>query len=296
MSYENPRNSPGERPGKIQLNGQEFLFVVVQRGGNSAIYKSKDSFLRIGTKEKILADLALHKKMEAAGFPVARVIAEGNHNGQLYFMESSLGDTHLGALFANDVEKREVISAEQFESFVLITEKFARAQLTTRRDAQNYTEFAQGILLQKLSEELPEHAEGLGIRFQEVQEKTKQLPFVVTHGDFNPNNLYSKGVIDLEDSFHAPYGYDLVSAMTHINYFPDSKDYEFYAKYRFTSEQKKKYFERMDAISTKAGLPPLSRFKEDFEFCRAIWLAAKLNHIPKLQEFRYDMVIDKFLK
>lgn len=206
-----------------------------------------------------------------------------------------MGIRTWGALFANDVKKEGVITAEQFEAFILITEQFARAQLTTSNDAQNYLEFAEGVLLEELSEELPEHAEGLRIRFQEVQERTKQLPFVVTHGDFNPNNLYSKGVIDLEDSFHAPYGYDLVSAVSHINYFPDSKDYEFYAKYRFTYEQEQKYFERMDAISIEAGLPPLSQFKEDFEFCRAVWLAAKLNHIPKLQKFRYDLLISKFL-
>ena len=71
-------------------------------------------------------------------------------------------------------------------------------------------------------------------------------------------------------------------------------DYEFYAKYRFTPEQKREYFKRMDAISVEAGFPPLSQFEEDFKFCRALWLAANLPHVPKLQQFRYDMVIEKF--
>lgn len=270
--------------------------MVGQRGGQSAVYKSADSYVRIGESEKIHADLALHKSMEEAGFPVAKVLAEGEQNGQAYFIETSLGDKHLGKVFAEDVEQNGVISDEDFEQLLTVAERFARAQLTTRSETKNYEEFSRGIWFDRLCDELPEHAVKLRARFAEVQERTAGLPFVITHGDFNPNNLYEAGVIDLEDSFHAPYGYDLVSAISHINYFPDSRDYEFFAKYRFTPDQKQEYFERMDAISVEAGLPPLSQFEEDFEFCRALWLAANLPHVPKLQKFRYDMVIEKFLQ
>ena len=290
------RNQPGARPERIHLEGQEFSFVTGQRGGASAVYKSENTYIRIGNPEKIHADLALHKKMEEAGFPVAKVLMEGEENGQAYFIESSLGEKHLGKVFAEDVEKEGIISNERFEEFLSVAEQFARAQLTTRTETKDYEEFATGVLLERLCNELPDYAEKLRSRFEKVRERTAMLPFVITHGDFNPNNLYPEGVIDLEDSFHGPYGYDLVSAFSHINYFPNSKDYEYYAKYRFTADQKRQYYERLDAISIEADLPSLSEFEEDFEFCRAIWLVADNPNTPKLQKFRYDLIIEKFLQ
>lgn len=291
-----PRSQLGNRPERIRLGESEYDFVITQRDGRSAVYKSEDSYMRIGESKKIHADLAFHKGMEDAGFPVAKLLTEGEQDGQAYFIESSLGDRHLGKVFAEDVEANGSISESSFEQLVTVAELFAHAQLSTESERKDYDGFSKGILLDSLCDELPEHATKLQDRFNQVRERTVELPFVITHGDFNPNNLYPAGVIDLEDSFNAPYGYDLVSAITHINYFPDSRDYEFFAKYRFTSAQKQQFFERMDAISIKAGLPPLSQFEEDFEFCRSVWLAARMFHLPKLQKFRYDMVIEKFLQ
>lgn len=295
-SPENPYRRRGIRPEKITLCESVFEYVIAQRDGKTAIYRSTDSYMRIGETKKIHSDLALHKKMERTGFPVAELLAEGEYNGQAYFIEASLGDKHLGNVFAEDVEKNGHIDEIAFEQFLAVTEEFAHAQLTTSSETRDYGEFSHGVLLEELCRELPEHQTRLDNRFAQVRERTAQLPFVLTHGDFNPNNLYPSGVIDLEDSFYAPYGYDIVSAISHINYFPDSKDYEFYAKYRFDPEQKKQYFERLDAVSTEAGLLPLSQFEEDFEFCRAVWLAARLPHVPNLQKFRYEMLIDKFLE
>ncbi len=295
MTYENPRTKAGKRPEKIVLNDRVFEFLVNQRGFESAIYKSNDSYLRIGKPEKINPNLELHKQMEAQGFPVAKLLEEGALGEELYFIESSLGNSHLGNVFAEEYKLHGSISAETFENFILIAEKFAQAQIATQSDHKDYSEFSRGIWLQHLCEEMPEHAGKLLERFQQIQEHTKNLPFIITHGDFNPNNLYSTGVIDLEDSFHGPYGYDLVSAIAHIDSFPDGDQYEHSARYRFTPGQKNLYFERLDQISVEAGLPALSEFKEDFEFSRAVWLAAGIPHVPKLQEFRFDSIIAKYL-
>jgi len=295
MSYENPRNLPGERPQKIEVSGDSYVFVRGQRGDASAIYKSTNAFMRIGKTDKIARDLAIHKKMEQAGFPVAKLISEGELDGQSYFIETSLGDNHLGEVFAQDVEQGGSIDSQTFDEFVSLAEAYAEAQIRTDNGDRDANALREGILLEALCEEMPTYAEKLQERFEEVQKNTKNLPSVLTHGDFNPNNLYREGVIDLEDSFYAPYGYDLVSAITHINYFPDSQEYEYFAKYRFTVDQQRKYFERLDAVSQRAGLVPLSPLQEDFEFCRAVWLAAKIPHVPKLQKFRFDMVVEKFL-
>ena len=77
-----------------------------------------------------------------------------------------------------------------------------------------------------------------------------------------------------------------------INYFPDSHEYEHSAGYRFTDKQKEEYLRKMDSISIENGLPPLSEFAKDFEFCRALWLGARIGHTPKLQQFRYDLIVE----
>lgn len=295
MAYESPRSQLGIWPQRMHFEGQSFEFVTRQRGDKSAVYKSENAYLRIGDPERILPDLALHKKMEAAGFPVAGILGEGELDGQAYVIESSLGETHLGNAFAEDVERDGGISEKRFEELLSVAERFARAQLTTRSQDRNYQEFSRGILFERVCEEFPDDAERLRARFEKVKQRTDDLPFVITHGDFNPNNLYPLGVIDLEDSFHGPYGYDLISAIDHINHFPDSKEYEYVAGYRFTSEQRRIYFERLDIISVEAGLAPLSEFEEDLEFCRAVWLLADIPHTPKLQKFRYELLVERFL-
>jgi len=161
---------------------------------------------------------------------------------------------------------------------------------------RDFSEFAKGIHLDTLCEELPEYVSRIRAIFEIIKQKLSVLPFVVTHGDFNPHNLYPAGVIDFEDSFRGPFGYDLVGALAHIDYYPDSTDFEFFAKYRFSEDQKRQYFKAFDRICTEANLPLLSEFKNEFEFSRAVWLLILMHKWPKLQKFRYDLFIEKFLK
>lgn len=295
MSFENPRRKLGSRPERIDIEGKTFTFVTRQRGDISAIYRSDNLYVRIGDPERIRRDLALHKRMKEAGFPVASIVAEGEYGNEAYFVESSLGNEHLGATFAADVEQTGSIGHESFGRFLNVAEQFARAQLGTVTETRDFDAFSRGILLEKLCEELPDYARRLRQRFAEAQANLAPLPFVLTHGDFNPNNLYPAGVIDLEDSFQGPYGYDLVGAVAHIDSFPDSHEYEYFAKYRFTPEQRNLYQEMIDRVSSEASQPSPTQFSEDLEFCRAVWLAAGIPHTPKLQRFRYDFVISRFL-
>ena len=279
----------------IKLNDKEYELISEQRGGMSGVYKHGDEYLRIGDTKKIKQDLELHRKMESSGFPIAKLIEEGDLNGQYYFIEASLGEKHLGKLFAEDVLQAGAISDTNFDSFLNVVGRFAKAQLTTKSDTQDFGTFADGIHLDVLCDELPQYKDKISIVFEGVKQRLSGFPFVITHGDFNPNNLYPSGVIDLEDSFYGPFGFDLVCALVHINYFPDSQEYEYFARYRFTKQQEEKYLAFIDAISAEAGLSPLSNFKNDFEFCRAVWSLVRMQEWPKLQQFRYDLFVQKFL-
>jgi hypothetical protein len=261
----------------------------------SGIYKSRNEYLRIGKREKIKKDLELHKKMEVGKFPIAPLVSEGALDGQYYFVESSLGEKHLGELFAEDVLHNSAISDKNFGYLLNIAERFGGAQLETKTNTENLEDFTNGIHLDVLCKELPHCSQIIQSRFESVLDRLSIFPFVVTHGDFNPNNLYPTGVIDLEDSFYGFFGYDLITAIVHINYFPDWHYYEFFAHYRFTQKQQEKYFAMIDSLSVNAGLPALSDFTADFEFCRAVWSLVRMHKWPKIQRFRYDYFIEKFL-
>lgn len=280
----------------IDINGKTFHLVVVQRGGITAVYKSHDEILRIGDREKITKDLILHKKMELFGFPVARLIGEGELEGLGYFIESSLGEKHLGNQFAEDVRETGAIRDASFQLLLGIVDRFGRAQLKSIVFAKDFEEFSRGIHLDILREELPSYSEAIQSRFEQCIARLSPFPFVITHGDFNPNNLYPEGVIDLEDSFYGPFGFDLVTALVHINYSPDAQEYEYVARYRFTPAQSGEYLAAIDSIALDANLPRFSEAKDDFEFCRAIWSLARMHKWPKLQQFRYDLFIQKFLR
>lgn len=284
-----------QTPENIVLGGITFEFVKSQRDGNSAVYKGVESYLRIGTPDKIKSDLALHKRMESAGFPVAKIMAEGEIDGKAYFIESSVGDKTLSQMFAEETEITGEISQESFNQFLNIADQFARAQLRTQTPKRTFEEFADGIHLDILCQELPQYADKVQMRFREVQRKAAELPFVISHGDFNAHNLYAGGAIDLEDSYHAPFGHDLIGGIVSIDYFPDSPEFEFFAKYRFSEKQRKDYLELLDRICNEQNLPKLSDFKTDFEFTRATWLLVRMHKWPKIQKFRYDKFIDKFL-
>jgi hypothetical protein len=279
----------------LAIEGKDFSLVKIQRDEKSAIYHSDGVYLRIGETDRIQRDLAFHKKMETFGFPVASYISEGVHDNFYYFTETSLGEINFTHVFAEDVEKQGSISDESFADFTKIIERFAEAQLKTQTITGDSTAFAKAILLPDLCNELPEYKTALQARFEKVVERTTALPWVITHGDCNSHNIHKGGIIDLEDSFTGPFGYDLITALVHINYFPDPPATAFLAKYRFTLKQQEMYLSFLDEISTRAHLPPLSLFKDDFEFCRAVWLAARLDKYPELQKFRFDLLIEKFL-
>ncbi len=280
---------------EIIIEGKNFTLVKVQRS-NTAIYHNGDLFLRLGDKSDITYDLDLHEQMIAHNFPVAKIISKGEYENYLYFIEESLGDKHFGQLFSEDTKNSGNITKENLESFLNITKQFAIAQLATSGKKNDIKDFTDGIHLDIICEELPDKALRIQERFSDAIKNLSTFPFVVTHGDFNPHNLYPKGVIDLESSFYGPAGYDLITNLVHIEYFPVSTDYEFFQGYTFNDDQRVSYLSSIDALYQSRGLPALSPYLNDFEFCRAVWSVVKIQKYPKLQKFRYDLLRDKFLK
>jgi hypothetical protein len=279
----------------ITINGETFTLVKVQRDGESAIYKGTDTFLRLGEKERIVRDLATHKRMEKALFPVAHLLEEGKYEGYSYYIETSLGVKHYGELFAWDVKKYGCISDEKFSDFLDTMERFARAQVSTCDELRNEKQFSKSIHMEMLMDELLTFSTQIQARYTEIMKRLSLFPFCLTHGDCNPHNLYPGGIIDLEVASFGPIGYDLISALVTVDYYPTVSGYEFIAGYRFTDKQKQQYLQAMDAVFIESGLPMVSQYLNDFEFCRAVWLLVRMHQWPKIQKFRYDLFKKKFL-
>lgn len=237
----------------------------------------------------------MHKAMEMAGYPVAELLDSGKLGYRYYFLERSLGDAPLGDLFAADYASHGNISEEHFSQLLKIAEHFARAQMGTQTSSGPAGELSVGIFLEVLCDELPEHAKRIRERFDQAFERLSVFPFVLSHGDFNPRNLFSAGVIDLEHFFQAPFGYDSLTALVHIDLHPDKGDYEFYAKYRYSDEQRKRYFAMLDRVAQGFELPPISKYADDFAFLRAVWSTVRLHEWPKLQKWRYDFLVRRYL-
>ncbi len=275
---------------QIIIDNVEYHLEDIQRSGNSAIYKDNINYLRIGAPEKIDKDLSFHKKMEAFGFPIAKLRGEGDYQGMRYFIEKSLGDEHFGQILKRETQALGHVSDESFEIFLNILIKFGAAQIKTISSDQDWESFRNGIHLDIICRELPEYADRIVARYKQSEERLKAFPFGIMHGDFTPFNIYPKGVIDLEDSFVGPLGYDLGSFVEIQNWFPETSDDEFHRVYKFTPEQRAKLISSIDDLYVNAGLAKISDYTEDFNLTKGIWFTVRMQSLPKLQQFRYELI------
>ncbi len=111
-----------------------------------------------------------------------------------------------------------------------------------------------GFYLPMLYKERPDLKDLIEKAFLKVSKKLQNLPFVLTHGDFNAHNLLPKGVIDLENFHYGPLGYDLISAIVHPYLFPPvSANTESSRTYLFTLEQEAQYLSKIDALFKNQG-------------------------------------------
>lgn len=277
----------------VHLGGKHFTLLGLQRAG-TAVYRGEGMYARIGDPSVIARDIAYHREMEKAKYPVAPILAEGTIDGRAYFIEKSLGSKSYTTIFADELESGR-ISDESFAAFLNSVKTLYTAQLKAADGEWSADDFAIGIRLPDLMSELPAHRSAIQAKFTRATGKLRTLPGVLAHGDCNPSNMYEGGIIDLEDSFRGPLGYDAVSALTSIEWSPPTRNYEYFARYSFTPELRSRFMDAIDKLHHRAKLPPLSDFKNELSFCRAVWLCAGLAPWPRLQQWRYDTFVSTYL-
>ena len=279
----------------VIIDGRTFRFVKRSRRGDVAVYTNGELFARVGEKSVIKRMTVLHKKFDSLGFPVPGFVSSGEINAGAYYTEESLGEKCFSQLFRDDMEKYGGISDTLFESFLKVTERFIRAQVSATVDVPEGLSLRGLIRPETLAEELPEYGEKIVRLFDEAVSAVASLPPVLTHGDFNPHNLFPRAVIDFEQTYCAPAGYDAVTNIFSINYFPASRNYEYYRWYSFTPEQERLYYTLLDRLYTEAGLPAISEYRKHFEYFRAVWATKQNFGAPKLRVWRYELFKKNYL-
>lgn len=277
---------------EITIDGEVFQHVKTRSHVPVSVYKGNGCFLRIGPPDLIQKEQDLHKRLTGFDFPIPKIIKEGAFEGRSYFVETSLGDKLIGDVFLEDIAHLGHISDEHFQEFLVITEKFALAQLKTIRYEGWWDEFYKGSYTDALIQELP-HLKG---RIEDAVEKAKRtlisLPAVMTHNDFNPYNLFKDGVIDMEFAFYAPAGLDLVSNIFITSFFPEEGDFEYKRTIKFSKEQIQAYLAQFDALYRSSDIPEVTKHIEEFLFFRAIHATVGMHAFPKLQQWRYERLAE----
>jgi hypothetical protein len=274
---------------QINIDKIQYELIGVQRGG-SAIYKAKNSFLRIGSPEKIHRDLKLHKQMEKFDFPVAKLINEGSFKNMFYFVEQSLGDNCFGSIFKKETAVAGSVSNGTFDKFLKIMIRFCNAQLKTLSKSKNWDRFRHGIHVDIICQEMPDEKNKIIERYKLAEKRLRVFPFGILHGDLTPFNIYPKGIIDLEDSFPGPIAFDIGSFLEIQNWFPETSNDEFHKVYKLTERQETKYVKVLDDIFMGHKLPKASDHAEDFNFLKGIWFTVRMHEFPILQQFRYNII------
>ena len=272
---------------EIKVNNKIFKFIKRRSHRPVSVYRSGGEFMRLGESGQVKKEFAVHKKLLRLKFPVAAILKNGKFGKLSYYTEKSLGEDHFGHIFRDDYNKSKTINRKNFALFLKISEKFAEAQLATTTNKPRLSEFFFQIHKPEVFKELPQYKKLLAKSFHKIQANLKNLPFVLSHGDFNPHNIYPKGVTDLETFHYAPLGYDIVTNITQISFFPLGHTYEFYRGYYFSTQQRQQYFALMDNLFIKHGYKPISEYKQHFIMCRAVWSVVRMDRWPKIQHWRY---------
>ena len=265
-----------------------FVYVKTRDCVSIKIYKSEDKtrFLRIGNKESLTKEVKLHKSLFQYGFPVPPIIAEGEEGQKAYYIERSLGEKHLGNIFRDEYTAIGKISDVHFDSLVLMSKRFVKAQLKTIQYKSDLESFYSGTLMPVVQKELPHLWNHVLSAYRLAVQKTAQFPFVLSHGDFNPHNIFERGVIDFGNAHHAPFGYDLVCNIYQEYNFPKIGNYESMRWFEFSEEQIGKYFLEIDDFFERNGLAKLSDFREDFIVFRIIRSTARIGKNTRLGQWR----------
>jgi len=294
--------SPETAKGKptVIIDGTCFTLVLErQRGVGLYADANRSRYLRIGDAAFVLKELGFHKRLERMGFPVAKILREGEYQGDKYWIEESLGDSHFTERFERDVREAGEISDTSFARWLRHVTAFANAQARgSELRAVNLDALARYVGVEGMQEERPELRAAIREGFQKASKRIAEWPTCLTHGDLTSHNILDNGVIDFGDHFEGPLGYDVVTAITVPFWFSPDPSFEIIQRYRFSPGKIETYLNAFRVLETPAGTFTLDDAFDDLFFLKANWWSVKNQQMPKLQEWRYTLfqgILERYL-
>jgi hypothetical protein len=285
----------------IKLDNQIFSYLDDQRNGlRLYVNKNRSQYLRLGNAKIVDKEIALHYQLINEGFPIAKIIKKDKWQNLSYWIEKSLGDKHLTDMFANEYKENGGITEKTFQLFLTIIEEFKTAQLKTLKTPINWDEVYKRVGFDDILKELPQYKIKLETIWADIYKKLENFPTTYCHGDFTSHNIMPLGVIDHEDHFEGPFGYDLITAITPAYWFPPDQSYGNLARrYQFSSAQKEEFFNRFDVFQYGGKQFNLKDYFSPLFFLRATWWSVRNYKNLKIQEWRYQRYIsllEKYLE
>jgi hypothetical protein len=272
------------------LHNQPYSLVRERLHSPVSIYQDEKSVLRVGPESVLRPELLKHQEMIENGFPVPQILEEGRLGDNFYYLEEKINGERLSDLLQTEYKEQQRISPDRFSQLQTIAHQYLTAQLNHKLEHTISTDAATGIHLEDLLNELPNQRDHFLSAFELFTQHTENLPVVLTHGDFNPFNLFPNQVIDFGASFRGPVGYDVVSNIFHVYYFPPSEGYEIKRLFDSSPEQIDEYLQYFDQVFIEHGLPALTLFLNDFIFARMVWAVVRMHRMPLLQSWRYELI------
>lgn len=218
---------------------QEYDLIKKRRNG-SFIYQSKQHthYIKVGDRAAIEYEVHMYDLIQKFGFPLPKLLEYTIEEDDFCMMkEESLEGNLFADVFTQDCEELWAIHKNHFDFFCLYQKNHLYFQLQTQDKAIAQTFFDK-------FEDLYEEGEIDHNIIDQLKEKivrvTARLPVVRNHGDHNPYNIFTDGLIDLEDSFDGPLWYDTITALTQNYWFP-TQGGELNQQHAFTEGQINRY-------------------------------------------------------
>jgi thiamine kinase-like enzyme len=286
---------------EIKIDNQIFSYLDDQRNGLKLyVNKNRSQYLRLGNVEIIDKEIALHQQLISEGFPIAKIIKKGKWQDLSYWIEESLGEKHLADLFADEYKANGCITEKTFQLFLTIVEKFQTTQFKTLKIPINWDKVYKGVGFGDILKELPQYKTKLETSWTNMCKELESFPAVYCHGDFTSHNILPLGVIDHEDHFEGPFGYDLITAITPAYWFSADSSYGNYARRsQFSPTQKEEFFNRFGIFQYGGKQFNLKDYFSPLFFLKATWWSVRNFKNPKMQEWRYQKYIyllEKYLE
>lgn len=267
-------------PETYELENQTFTKIKDRSYADVAIYQNDEHILRIGTPEHLEKDLLQHQLLLDSGFRVPNILKTGRTGEYFYLLEEKFSGDHLGSQMQESCNQEGKISDELFSSLMRLIEHHADAQqksVIEKEDAVHDPIHRKHIFIER-----PHLAGRIEQTLRKIDKKLETLPRVLSHGDFNPHNMFHEGFIDFEYMDHSSFGEDVINPLIHIYFFPEQPHYEYQRGYIWTKEQIEDYFSFLDS----QGLLP---YLNEFIFIRCIFTTVRMESTPKLQAWRYSL-------